>query len=395
MDPLCQSQSLPYLQQLAADGHKVALMTYEQPQFRLDAAEQSRTRALLQEQGIYWYPMRYHKRFSLAATAYDCFRGIITGRSIVRRHGIRLVHSRATVPAVVAVALARICGLRFLYDADSRLSEEYADNGHWPRDGIRFRLAAAFESLARRRADSIIVLSEQLRVDFQQRFGVNAPVEVIPCCVDTNEFIRTPQTRQDRRDSLKIAADQKLLIYVGKIGPRYLVAEAFRFYAEVCKRQPARLLILSGDSSEDFAAIAQEQGVSPKQFDVKCVSRAAVIEWLCAADAGLALIRTANCERGSSPIKIGEYLAMGLPVVVTEGIGDYSEAIRLHRLGTVSAARNADDLKQAVDELQELWHEGSSVSDRCRLFARGHLDLANTGGSRYRAVYDALLCEGS
>src|SRR5207244_2138241 len=126
------------------------------------------------------------------------------------------------IPAAMALALQSLCRLKFLYDADSRLSLEYADNGHWSRDGLAFRITAQVEAWARRRADAVVVLAERLRDDFIQQFGVRAPMDVIPCCVDTACFRFDADARVSRRRELGLA-DQKLLIYVGKVGPRYLV----------------------------------------------------------------------------------------------------------------------------------------------------------------------------
>src|SRR6266571_2920561 len=67
LDPLCQSQALPYLRELSADGHRFALMTYEQPKYKLDQAARDIMRRQLRTQGIDWYPVNYHKRSSLFA----------------------------------------------------------------------------------------------------------------------------------------------------------------------------------------------------------------------------------------------------------------------------------------------------------------------------------------
>jgi glycosyltransferase involved in cell wall biosynthesis len=390
-DPLCQSQSLAYLRGLTARGHRFALMTFEQPPYALDKAARSEMRRALQKEGIEWYPLKYHKRHPLLATAFDCAQGAALGLWIALRHRPRVVHSRASIPAAIALAVARVGGRRFLYDADSRLSEEYADNGHWSRASRAFRATAAVEATARNNADSIVVLSSKLRDDFVGEFGVLTPIEVIPCCVDVDRFRFDRAAREARRRELDIG-DERLFVYVGKSGPRYLPEELFALYRAARERfAGARLLVLSGDDPKSFHAVADRVGVSRDVYTVRRAPREEVVEWLSAADAGLALIRTAGCERGGSPIKIGEYLAVGIPVLITPGIGDYSDLIAQEGIGVVLEDLSDSGYANALEALSELWDEGDALAARCRAVAERDLSLDDVGVDRYAGVYSRLL----
>jgi glycosyltransferase involved in cell wall biosynthesis len=390
-DPLCQSQSLAYLRELAARGHRFALVTFEQPPYALDRAGAREMRRTLRGEGIEWYPLTYHKRHPLLATAYDCAVGVALGVWIAIRHRPRVVHSRASIPAAIALGVAKATRLRFLYDADSRLSEEYADNGHWSRASRAFRVTAGVEDAARKSAASIVVLSSKLRDDFVGEFGVRAPIEVIPCCVDVERFRYDPGAREARRRELGVG-DARLFVYVGKSGPRYLPDELFGLFRAARERfENARLLILSGDDPDAFHAVAERVGVDRGSYDVRRAPREDVASWLSAADAGLALIRTAGCERGGSPIKIGEYLAVGLPVVITPGIGDYSDLIASERLGVVLEELSPQGFASTLDALSNLWAEGDALRARCRTSAERHLALDAVGVTRYEAVYEGLL----
>jgi glycosyltransferase involved in cell wall biosynthesis len=395
-DPLCQTQSLSYLRGLATEGHRFALMTFEQPRFRLTAAKARAAREELEREGIYWYPLRYHKRLPLLATAYDFVRGVFTGVYITLRHHVPIVHSRSSIAGAMALAISRICRIRFLYDADSRLSEEYADNAHWRRDSIQFRLLAWFERACRRRADTVVVLAHTLKDDFAKSLEVTAPIEVIPCCVDLLRFARSEDARAAvraaRRRELGLNRQQRLLVYVGKAGPRYLVRETFEFFKAVRGTiAEARLLVLSTDDPETFHNAACGAGLDRSQYWVKSSTSAGVVEWLAAADAGIALIRPAGCERGSSPIKIGEYLAAGLPTVITAGIGDYSELVSNERVGVVIGALDATGYRDAANELIKLWSREETLREKCRSFAAKAISLQQVGVPRYRSVYDRIL----
>jgi len=389
-DPLCQTQSLAYLRELTKLGHRFALMTFEQPKYAIDPGRARAVKEDMARQGIYWYPLRYHQRFPILATGFDCLRGVLRGLAIARRHKPRLVHSRSTIPAAMAIALSRLCGLTFLYDADSRLSEEYVDIGHWDRRSLAYRLTRWFEDLARRNADAIIVLSETSRSDLIREFNPGADITVIPCCVDTDIFKFSHTSRLERRGQLGLG-DERLFVYVGKLGSWYLVDEMFEFYRVVRARVgPSRLLVLTGDPPCEVDRLAERHGLGPRDYHVTRASQSEVVEWLSASDVGLAFIRSVRSKRGSSPIKMGEYLSLGLPVVITEKIGDSSALVEKEGLGVVLSEHTEKAYLAGADRLNDLWAEGAGIRDRCRKAAEDYLDLEHVGQARYRLIYESL-----
>src|SRR6185436_14904115 len=74
--PLVQTQVIPYLREIAADGMGVTLLTFE-PDLKnaWSDAEIATAREALKEQGIEWHCLAYHKRPSAIATAWDIFAG--------------------------------------------------------------------------------------------------------------------------------------------------------------------------------------------------------------------------------------------------------------------------------------------------------------------------------
>ena len=388
-EPLCQSQSVAYLEGLAGSGYPSCLITFERPPYRLADAEQERTRNRLAERGICWHPLTYHRRSNLALAAFDVLRGLGTATSAIVRHGARIVHTRSSMPSAFGLVAAKMLRRRFLYDADSELAEEYVGCGYWTRTGLPYRGLSTAEQLCRRHADAIVVLTERLRAEFTRQ-NLRAPVTVIPCCVDTLRFRFDDRVRRDRRLEVGASDDEKLLVYVGKAGVRYMVGESLSFLKAVRRRVgAARLLVLSHDDPARFRSIATEHQLE----DALILRRAEPEEipgWLSAADAGLSLVLPTPSARGTSPIKTTEYLAAGLPVVTTDGIGDLSAAVETASLGVVvdKAETSFDD---AAEKLQDLWRDPESLRIRCMLWARAALDLHRVALPRYSGIYQDLL----
>ena len=186
--------------------------------------------------------------------------------------------------------------------------------------------------------------------------------------------------------------DETLFVYMGKVGERYLVGETFEFFKAACERVgPARMLILSGDDPEAFRRIADERGVGRELYEVRHAAHEDVAGWLSAADVGLALIRSVRCERGSSPIKTAEYLAAGLPVVITPGIGDHSALVEREGVGVVVDPTLPGGCDSGAERLGALLAEGEDLRARCRRAAERHFSLEGVGVARYEAVYEGLL----
>lgn len=383
-DPLTESQSLPVLRSLTRTGLKLALMTFEQEAWALSQADSEETRSRLLAEGIRWLPMRYHGRPSVFATLYDIFAGMLVATGATLCWKIRLLHGRGSVAAAIAYGASRLTGRRFFDDADGPLSEEYVDAGVWARGSVGHRLSAWGEARFLARADAVAVLTDRRRAEIASRSRV--PVAVLPCAVDTNHFTPEPAARERLRRELRLAGI--VLVYAGKSGGWYLTEAMLEFavsarevFGEIC------LLVLTPEFPERFSRPALERGL---RVEVRRASRGEMPAYLSAADAGLSLVLSAPSKAAASPVKNGEYLACGLPVVTTPGIGDYSELLETERVGVVIESLDADGYDRAARRLKERLQD-ESLRARCRHIAKTRLDLQEVVVPRYFTIYRDLL----
>jgi hypothetical protein len=131
-DPLVHTQVIAYLRGLAAAGHQIYLLTFET--YRLTRRERRHWRSRLAKDGIAWHGLRYHKRPSLPATAYDTLIGALFTKALVVRHRIDALHARNHVPVAMAMLARRLtAGNRpaLIFDIRGLMAEEYADAGRW------------------------------------------------------------------------------------------------------------------------------------------------------------------------------------------------------------------------------------------------------------------------
>jgi glycosyltransferase involved in cell wall biosynthesis len=387
-DPLCQSQSLAYIKGLAAERHRFALITFESGRFPMPSDELAEEREKLQNEGIDWHPIRWGSGNSLTKKVGGIIGAITKGLQIGIRNRTHLVHSRSSLPVFMAVVLKKLLRTKFLYDADSLLSEEYLETGHFSHESRAFKFLAWSESWGRRNADHIIVLTERLKTDYQDRFGVNAPINVIPCCVDLRRFENARETRKDFRDSLGVDDDATVYIYVGKAGSWYMVDETFElFKIEVERRTDSHLLIISQDPPLTFDRIATRVGVPIESYTVRSAGFESVASWMGAADVAISLVKPLSSKRGSSPVKFAEYLASGLPVISTAGIGDIDALINNEKVGALLTEFDKQGYERVLRSIDHLSNEPHMYKEVAKRF----FDLDEVGVARYRDIYSRLL----
>ena len=127
-----------------------------------------------------------------------------------------------------------------------------------------------------------------------------------------------------------------------------------------------------------------------EDFHVRRVSPADVPRYLKAADVAVSFIKPCYSKLSSSPTKLAEYLAAGLPVVCNAGVGDVDAVVEGERVGVIVRELNAEAYGAALKEVAALGRE-PGLAERCRAAARRRFDLKTVGDPRYRRLYRRLL----
>ncbi|PYS91363.1 MAG: hypothetical protein DMF64_12355 [Acidobacteria bacterium] len=398
-EPLVQTQVVPYLRELAAGGLRVHLLTFEAQNIKTwPAEERAEVRARLAAQGIEWHALRYHKRPTLAATVYDIVRGAFAARRFVRRERIDVVHARSHVAAAMGALATRGTRARFLFDIRGFFPEEYTDAGVWPAGGYLYRLTKAAERRLLAAADGYVVLTEKARqILFPDQASTNGrarPVAVIPCCVDLTHFRAAEDVaREAVRRELGVEG-RRVFVYVGSLGGWYLTDEMADLLATAHRQDPRTFsLILTQSPPAMITDRLRARGVAERDYLVRQIKPTEMARYLKAADVAVSLIKPCYSKQSSSPTKMAEYLAGGLPIICNTGIGDLDELIETDRVGVLLREFNEASYLRALTEVAALLHD-PDLPARCRASAAARFDLTSVGGARYRRLYEQLLQSG-
>jgi len=392
-EPLVQSQVVPYLRALAAAGIDLTLLTFEPKNPLWSSTERQQWSESLRKQGIRWVSLRYHKFPSLPATIYDILLGNLVSGYLVVKYRIDVIHGRGHVPTAMAL-LARMLGLTHLiFDIRGFMPEEYIDAGVWPAGGALYRITKVVERRLLAAADAFVVLTHRAREILFPGCSTTdpsgRPLEVIPCCVDMDRFGDAPPGLRDSiRKKLNVNG-RRVLAYVGALGGWYLSSEMADFIALAHERDPtifALVLTQSGAQAESFKSRLGQLGLSTRDYRVGTVSPKEVPYYLAAADFAFCFIKPGYSKLASSPTKIGEFLASGLPVLCNSGIGDIDDLLVTNRVGITIENFDRKAYIRGLRELEELAAD-TGTRQRCRAVARQSFDLGTIGCARYHRLY--------
>jgi len=392
-DPLGQSQVLPYLVGLSERGHRITILSCEK-RAAMDK-EGAKIGKLCAEAGIAWHAIRYHKRPPLLSSIYDLANLSRAAAALHRSNGFDLVHSRSYLPALVGLRMKRRLGVPFIFDMRGFWADERLDGRIWDLSNPLFALVYRYfkrrevELLAE--ADQIISLTEdgkRILLERPDRRGDGPPIAVIPCCVDFDAFPPVSfEARNAARKMLGIAAEATVVAYLGSWGTWYLTGEMLDFFKVQLERLPeAIFLVVSREPPEQIRAAATASGIPPDRLIVRPAARDEVPRFLAAADYGLFFIMPVFSKKASSPTKMGEFLALELPVVTNGDVGDVERIVDESGAGVVVGGFTDAAYSAALDRLSVMKFD----MERWRSTARRWFDLG-TGVERYDSIYRRLL----
>jgi glycosyltransferase involved in cell wall biosynthesis len=381
-DPLIRTQVVAYLAGLVRRGHVIHLLTFEVELGR------ERRKALRDEMaglGVEWHGLRYHKRPSLPATIYDVLAGAALASWLALRHRLDAFHARSHVPLAMALIARAITQRRLIFDIRGLLAEEYVDAGRWVRGGAPYRITTAIQRAGLRQADGFVTLTERVR---RMLFGEprRARTYVIPCCAD---FARLAPGNMDARGELGLG-DRPVMVYVGKLTGVYMDREMADFFAVARGIEPDLVfLVLTQSPAGSIVDELRRAGVPADAYRIARADAAEVGGYLAAADFAICFCHPKPSLIASSPTKIGEYLAAGLPVVSGPDVGDTDAILREGRVGVIVEQFTEKHYESAVAEVLTLAREPGS-RERCRELARSVFSLQDVGIPRYDALYSEI-----
>ena len=376
-EPLGQSLMIPPLLRMAKSGLKITLVSFEKPHHLSDKAGMEESRRQMQEAGIHWIPLRYHKTPTAPATLWDITQG--AARSILASLKQRpdIIHGRTYLGGLMGFAISRVLRRPFVYHNEGFWPDEQIDGGNWPAGCRQYRITKRWERNMYRRAAGVITLSQPAReivTKIRRQKSADSTV-VVPSCVDLEHF--QPENNSQEAQSNQENTQGCRLLYIGSLGFRYRTHDMARFVRLSRQKMPnATLTIYSHSDHDMIRREMRANGVQDEWCKLDFVPHSQMPHEMKKQDAGLFFLAQGVSSQVCSPTKIGEYWACGLPVVTTPGVGDIDAIVQRERVGVIVKSDDDQSYLQAAEELRLLLQD-PDLAQRCRQAAERYYSIEN------------------
>jgi glycosyltransferase involved in cell wall biosynthesis len=389
-DPLGQSQVLPYLKGLS-DEYSIYLISSEKPErFNLNG---NTIKEQCKQYAITWIPLLYKSGNLWNSAIYNPLQLSITTFKTVIRTGACIIHCRSYVPALIGLIIAKFKNRKLLFDMRGFWADERVDGNIWNLKTFKgkalYKLFKHIEKVLIKKSDAIITLTYEAKKEIEQWpfYNKQVPITVIPCCVDTHHFITTNNTvKTSVYHQLNISPNALVVTYLGSLGTWYMATEMMQFFYEQYKiNTQSVFLILTPDSKETIYKYAQQQGVPLQNIRVYYAQRQEVPKLLSITRYALFFIKPLFSKKASSPTKLAELMAMGIPVVTNAGIGDVDKIINETQAGILINEFSTSEYQRAIKLINEQLFNKQALRSSCI----EHFSLTN-GVKKYKQVYQYL-----
>lgn len=389
-DPLGQSQVIPYLQGLSAAGHSIWLISFEKPE--KFESHHERIQNLLNDAGIHWQPLPYTARPPVLSTLRDLINMRKTALRLVKQEGIRLVHCRSYISALAGLWLKRKTGTRFLFDMRGFWADERIDGGIWSLKNPVFKSIYKFfkqkEQEFLREADAVVSLTHNAANEIHSWPGMQqVPITVIPCCADLAHYRSGKDSSAEWSKKLNIPPDAFVLSYLGSLGTWYLLKEMLEFFKVLREIKPnAVFLLITPDHPESIWKISDPLEIPREVLRIQSAQRQDVPALAALSQLSVFFIKPSFSKKASSPTKMGELMAAGIPLVINNNVGDVEQILNDGGNGVIVKEFSKEHYRKVLENLEAVLQADRNNNSAC---AERWYSL-DEGVRRYREIYARL-----
>ena len=357
-DALIQTYTLPYvkiIRDTLPNNKKIFLVTMEQKEKKMSSSEWNKQKQLFLEQNIYLLRFSYNHFGVLMILKF--FHTFLYLYGIALMKGVSHIHTWCTPAGGIGYILSILSGKKLVIDSYEPHAEPMLESGTWNKESLKFKLLFWLEKKQAQRAKHIITCVNSMKDYVKKKYKFSLKKSYTkPACVDFNLFnqniINTDQLVKQYQ--LK---DRIVGIYAGKFGGSYLENEVFDFVKiaeNYWGKDKFKFILLTSHDDEYVQELMTKAGVDNSTIIKLFVPHKEVPKYFALAHFGITPFKPVPSKRYGSPIKNGEYWAMGLPVVITKNISDDSDIIEKENGGYVLKEMNSKEYTNACNRISNL-----------------------------------------
>lgn len=204
------------------------------------------------------------------------------------------------------------------------------------------------------KADALTTVSNALRTLLINELGATQQCAVVPCCVSQ---ITPDDKRNELRKEWGVKDGELLLVYSGTTAAyQHLEDLTIPFMKELSEKDEKIKLAFFSSQIDKIKSMLIAAGIDPDKVILKSFQQTEVAAALTACDAGILIRKPTLVNRVANPVKIAEYLAAGLPIIIEREVGGVADEMFEKKIlqGITITQKNAHIPTQASETLKWL-----------------------------------------
>ena len=397
-DPLGRSQILPYLKGLSQHGHSIHILSQEKPQHL--KREGQAVKKILGSHHISWDHIPYKNKPPILQPLIQRRRIRQLAKQIIAEKKIDLTHCRSYMAGWVGFQIKKQFGIPFVFDMRGFWPDERKEGGLWPTQNPLYRLVyLRVKQLEKRllfHAEHIVSLThkgKRIIEGWDHIKNFEGHISVIPCCADLKHFDPSKYSATDKkqlRKTYNLNEEDLVIGYVGSLGTWYMLDEMLDAFAHWKQQEKnLKLFFLSNINQDELLPMLSRRGIPRESIRTQSTSYDNVPKHMAMFDVGLFFILPVFSKSASSPVKQGEMLSMGLPVICNRGVGDTDKVIEEVDSSLIVNDFDASSYQAVARVFSDKDFRGS-VALQCRPTAKKWFDV-NHGIASYNNIYNDII----
>jgi glycosyltransferase involved in cell wall biosynthesis len=392
-DPLGQSQVIPYLIKLSKHGFDFHIISVEKADMMLEKGE--RISSLFAENGIKWTTIEYSNKIPFVSTALTLKKAYKIAVHIFSKSEFELIHFRGYTFGNTVRKLKKKFKIPVIFDMRSFLPDERVLGGMWKLNNpLHFCIYKYFKFLEGKfyKEFDRVISQTHLGEKVIRDWGFNeevTKVEVVPCCADLDFFNYNNYSSEDEliRKELSVTNEDFVLGYVGSIGTWYCLDDMMAFFKVLLEKKPnAKFVFLSPVAPEIIFDSAEKLGVELSSIRLKFLDRSQMPRYISIFDWSIFFIKPGIGKAASCPVKHGELMGMGIPIIANTKVGDIDLIVGEEGSGLIVESFNHVSYQNILKKLASF----SASKNKIRTIGSKYYNL-ESGVSSYVKIYNELL----
>jgi glycosyltransferase involved in cell wall biosynthesis len=310
------------------------------------------------------------------------FKGVIIVSKLANKERIDVVHCRSSYPTIIGIISRFFTKFKVIYDNRGIPGEETKVTGFNPQSFVYRKIEYSLLRLV----DTIVVVSKPFKTYLVENYSIknlSEKIEVIENGFSPDRINFSERLRKSRRIEEKID-DKIVMVYSGSLSKWQMfekICDAFILLHSI--ESKAFFLILSPDEDR-VKEILSTKMINSENYRVYNITNNQLGEYLILGDFGTLFREKLLLNKVAAPIKFAEYLAAGLPVLLTEEIGDTEAFCNEGRYGVVIENLNKDLLPSLIKMLELISEK--EIHGECAELAQRELSVVSAA-TKYARIY--------